>query len=61
MSLPGQTGRQRHYVLDLSVHPTIRRSVTKLPDTVVSASTLRSFQHQLKTFFISTILYLLAL
>ena len=32
-----------------------------LPDTVVSASTLRSFQHQLKTFFVSTILYLLAL
>jgi len=33
-----------------------------LPDTVVSASTLRSFQHQLKTFFlILTILYLLAL
>jgi len=32
-----------------------------LPDTVVSASTLRSFQYQLKTFFISTILYLLAL
>ena len=32
-----------------------------LPDTVVSASTLRSFQHQSKTFFISTILYLLAL
>jgi len=32
-----------------------------LPDTVVSASTLRSFQHQLKTFIISTILYLLAL
>ena len=33
-----------------------------LPDTVVSASTLRSFQHQLKTFlFISTILYLSAL
>ena len=31
-----------------------------LPDTVVSASTLRLFQHQLKT-FISTILYLLAL
>jgi len=28
---------------------------------VVSASTLRSFQHWLKTFFISTILYLLAL
>jgi len=32
-----------------------------LPDTVVSAPTLRSFQHQLKTFSISTILYLLAL
>jgi len=32
-----------------------------LPDIVVSVSTLRSFQHQLKTFFISTILYLLAL
>ena len=32
-----------------------------IPDTVVSASTLRSFQHQLNTFFISTILYLLAL
>ena len=32
-----------------------------LPDTVVSASTLRSFQHQLNFFFISTILYLLAL
>ena len=31
-----------------------------LPETVFSASTLRSFQHQLKT-FISTILYLLAL
>jgi len=28
-----------------------------LPETVISASTLRSFQHQLKTFFISTILY----
>ena len=32
-----------------------------LPDTVISAPTLRSFQHQLKTFFISTILHLLAL
>jgi len=32
-----------------------------LLDTVVSTSTLRSFRHQLKTFFISTILYLLAL
>jgi len=32
-----------------------------LTDTVVSASTPRSFQYQLKTFFISTILYLLAL
>ena len=31
-----------------------------LPETVVSASTLRSFQHHLKT-FMSTILYLLAL
>jgi len=32
-----------------------------LPETVVSASTLRSFQHQLNFLFISTILYLLAL
>ena len=45
----------------LKQHKTASQMWNSLPDTVVSASTLWSFQHQLRTFFISTILYLLAL
>jgi len=38
MTPPGQTGRRRHYVLDLSVRssvrPSVRSSVTKLVNTI---------------------------